>query len=107
MKKIIIVTVNFNSEKETHSCLASLNLLITKDFVVEVVVVDNGSEKEFVLKKEESKFPVHFLRIEKNLGFTGGYNIGIKFALENSAQYVMLLNNDTTVDKNLLKEFFS
>jgi GT2 family glycosyltransferase len=36
------------------------------------------------------------------LGFAGGNNVGIKYALENKADYILVLNNDTTVDKNLL-----
>jgi GT2 family glycosyltransferase len=63
------------------------------------------SEKE----KEGDKLLPHqklsILRIEKNRGFTGGNNIGIEYILrEKKADYILLLSNDTVVDKYLLKE---
>jgi GT2 family glycosyltransferase len=39
---------------------------------------------------------------EKNLGYAGGNNVGIKYALENGADFILILNPDTTVGKNLL-----
>lgn len=41
-------------------------------------------------------------RVEKNLGFAGGNNLGIKYALCHKADYIMLLNNDTLVQKHFL-----
>jgi len=105
MTKIIIVTINFNSEEETVKCLESLKKLNRNNFYLEVVVVDNGSEKEFILKKKKNGLSIHVIRLNTNKGFTGGNNAGIKFALEKNPDYIMLLNNDTLVDKNLMKEF--
>ena len=42
-----------------------------------------------------------------NSGFSGGHNVGIKHALKNGAEYVIILNNDTYVAKELLKELIS
>jgi GT2 family glycosyltransferase len=44
------------------------------------------------------------LRIENNLGFAGGNNVGIRYALKCNADYVWLLNNDTIIDKEALSE---
>lgn len=103
MTNIFITIVNFNGNKDTISCLKSLEELRVKDFILNVVVVDNGSEEEF---KEDPKsyknFKLHLLRSEENLGFSGGQNLGIKYALINSADFVLILNNDTIVDKDLI-----
>lgn len=104
MKKVVIATINFNSEKETHDCLKSLEKLDTENLDVKIVVIDNGSSTAFTLTSEESKKGIRLIRVEKNLGFTGGSNLGIEFGMQNNADYVMLINNDTIVDRNLLKE---
>lgn len=104
MKKVCITTINFNSEKETHECLVSLEKLDTQGLDVTIVVVDNGSKVPFVLKDSEKSAGVVLVRSEKNLGFTGGSNVGIDYGLSHGCDYVMLLNNDTIVDRNLLKE---
>jgi len=50
-------------------------------------------------------FPKVKLIISKeNLGFSGGNNLGIKYALKQNPDYILLLNNDTAVDKNFLTE---
>ncbi|MCI0532486.1 MAG: glycosyltransferase family 2 protein, partial [candidate division Zixibacteria bacterium] len=48
--------------------------------------------------------PLIFIQAEENYGFTGGNNIGIKFALGQFADYVLLLNNDTVVTPSFLTE---
>ena len=58
-----------------------------------------GLDKE--LKKNFSS--VILLKSNKNSGFTGGNNIGIKYAIENGAEYIVLLNNDTTVEPDFLE----
>jgi hypothetical protein len=46
--------------------------------------------------------PLIFIRAEENLGFTGGNNLGLQFALAHSADYVLLLNNDTVATPSFL-----
>ncbi|MCM8785121.1 MAG: glycosyltransferase family 2 protein [Candidatus Omnitrophica bacterium] len=50
---------------------------------------------------------ITFIKNKKNAGYSGGNNIGIQFALKNKADFTFILNNDTVVDKNILKEFLS
>ena len=104
MKKVAIVTVDFNSEKETHDCLASIEKLDTDGITLEVIVIDNASKKSFVPTKKEKKGYIHFIRNEMNLGFSGGYNTGIHYALNLGSDYILLLNNDTIVEKAFLQE---
>ena len=106
MKTIGLVTINFNSDKETHTCLESLErLLIPKDCNFHILIVDNGSKVPFMLTKEEKeRGNVHLIRSEENLGFTGGNNLGMQHLLDKGATHIMLLNNDTIVDPKLLSK---
>lgn len=104
MKKIIVITINFNSAEETHNCLLSLHKLSKGDYEISIIVVDNGSKEPFILTSEEKKREIKLIRTDHNLGFTGGNNIGIQDALSQDSDYIMLINNDTLVDPDLIKE---
>ncbi len=103
-EKIAIIIVNWNGKNDTISCLNSLKHL-TYPFY-EIILVDNGSTDDSVeiIKK---KFPnITILETHKNLGFAGGNNYGIKYALNKQCfKYFFLLNNDTIVDKDILSAF--
>ena len=102
MVKIFISIINFNGNETTNTCLDSLSDLVVKDFNLNVVVVDNNSKIPFVHKDNFSNFKLEIIKSDKNLGFSGGQNLGIKYSLENGADYVVVLNNDVFVDKNLI-----
>lgn len=101
MIKITLVTVDFNNHEDTNNCLDSLQKLDTEGIDLSIIVVDNASKIPFNSPKKSN---VHTIRTVANFGFTGGNNVGIQHALNNGAEYVVLLNNDTIVDKNLLQE---
>lgn len=97
---VFIIVLNWNGKDDTIECLRSLQELAYPNF--ETVVVDNGSTdgSEDVIR---SSFPsVHVIQTGRNLGYAGGNNVGISFALSRGADYVWLLNNDTTVDPQAL-----
>lgn len=105
MKHVFISIIDFNGEENTIACLDSLEKSTKDNFSLDVVVVDNASREKFIVIKERFKnFSLHIIRSETNTGFSGGHNIGIKYALENGAEYVVILNNDTIVEKNAVKE---
>lgn len=86
--KISFVTVNYNGLNDTCDLIDS----IPSDTSIEVIVVDNASSQDeaSLIKK---KYPwVHVLRSDKNYGFAGGNNIGIRAA---KGKYIFLINNDT------------
>ncbi len=100
MYKVCIILLNWNGKKDTLECLASLVPL-----KCQVLVVDNGSLDDSVATFR-SKFPhVPVLETRANLGFAGGNNVGIEWALRHRAEWILLLNNDTIVDPNLLHAF--
>ncbi len=100
---VAIVILNYNGLEDTLNCLTSVYNLSYPDF--KVIVVDNGSlikSKRQILKK----FPRTIVfENKKNLGFAGGCNIGIRYALKKKYPYILLLNNDAIVDRHLL-DFF-
>lgn len=100
-----IVILNWNGIDDTLECLRSLGDLAYGNFVV--VVVDNGSSDDSVLRLRKCKTPFPFELIEtgQNLGFAEGNNVGIRRALSQGAEYVLLLNNDTVVDPGMLGAF--
>lgn len=93
--------LNWNQKDLTIECLDSLVRLDYPDY--EIIVVDNGSQEDeaAVIRKLFSSVTV--LENERNLGFAEGNNVAIRYALSEGADYVMLLNNDTVVDPQMLK----
>ncbi|MGQ9617687.1 MAG: glycosyltransferase family 2 protein [Candidatus Aminicenantia bacterium] len=61
-------------------------------------------EKELQIKDLPFYRKLVLIRISENIGFAGGNNVGIKYSIAKGAEYILLLNNDTVVNKELLKE---
>ena len=105
MISIFISIINFNGKKNTIECLESLKNIKRENFELTIVVVDNSSKEEFDLKSGYMEdIPLVVVKNKENLGFAGGHNVAIKYAIKNGADYVLILNNDTYVDKNFLEE---
>jgi hypothetical protein len=100
--KIGIIIVNYNGEEYTNSCIRSIFKSSYQNYLI--VVIDNASTDNSVqLLEEEFNNKIILIKNEDNLGFSGANNIGIKYALKNGCEYVLLLNNDTETDKDLMK----
>lgn len=97
---IFVVILNYNGKDTLLSCLSSVYKSDYPKF--EVVVVDNDStDGSFELAKNQFS-KVHFIKSPRNIGFAGGNNLGIRFALEKFADYVLVLNNDAYLKKDTL-----
>jgi len=134
MKTISIIILNWQSWRDTLTCLDSLKKL-TYAGSISIIVCDNGSEDESfpqILKwaqqhyapseisvfypgegdgakcNNNSPFTIHhspftIIQTGANLGFAGGNNVGLCYALANQpCEYIWLLNNDTVVDTHAL-----
>ncbi len=100
--RVTIVVLNWNGRDDTLACLASLRQLTYPAY--QIVVVDNGSTDGSV-EAIRAKYPdVPLVETGENLGYVGGNNVGLSWALERSADYVLLLNNDTEVTPDFLGE---
>jgi GT2 family glycosyltransferase len=100
--RVSIVILNWNGYDVTRECLVSLSKTDYPN--CQIVVVDNGSADGSPDRLAAEFSAVTLIRNPKNLGFTGGNNVGIRRALEENADYVLLLNNDTVVAPNFLSE---
>lgn len=95
-----IIILNWNGKTDTLECLRSLHSLQYKNFGI--TVVDNGSIDGSVEAIRTEFEHICIIETGENLGFAGGNNTGIKHALQQGADYVLVLNNDTYVDDLLL-----
>jgi GT2 family glycosyltransferase len=95
-----IVILNWNSWKDTSTCLSSVQSIDYDNR--KVIVVDNGSTDDSVYRIRQNFPSVEVVLTGKNLGFPCGCNVGIRHALAGSSDYVWLLNNDATVDPGAL-----
>lgn len=96
-----IIIVNYNTRDFLAACLRSLRESISQELSYEVIVVDNASHDDSVdmLRRE---FPwVTTIANKENSGFAKANNIGIK---KSSGRYVLFLNSDTVVSKEVLEE---
>src|SRR3989344_3441039 len=103
--KVSIIILTINSLEMVKKELIDISKLIITDLDVTCVVVDNGSvdgtEKELKNHKIEG-MDFKYIQTESNLGFAGGNNVGIKYVLDNGADYILLLNNDVILPSNIL-----
>lgn len=92
--------LNWNNFEDTDKCIKSL--LAINDDRIKIVIVDNHSSDNsaMLLKQKYNELPL--IISDFNKGYAGGMNIGIKYALENSADYIILSNNDIEYPDNFL-----
>jgi len=128
--KISIVTINYNGSEDTIKLLKSFKEqsphqskhgVGQADTDFEIIVVDNASEEADFANLQTGinqlihSFPlptfnvghsrVKVVKNSENLGFSGGNNVGIRQALQNGASWVVLLNNDTWVERDFAERF--
>jgi len=125
MSRVYIILVNWNGWRDTLACLESLALLNYPDF--KIVVCDNGSTNDSSQRIRQWMYgrPERFAEYSRlvaenggdrdedaalvlintgsNLGFAGGSNVGMRYAMaRGDAGYCWLLNNDTVVEPDAL-----
>ncbi|HSX11308.1 MAG TPA: glycosyltransferase family 2 protein [Chlamydiales bacterium] len=103
--KILILLLNWNGKKDTLECLASLEKVTYSNF--QAIVVDNGSTDGSVAALRAAYPSLPILETGANLGFAGGNNAGIEWCLRHHAEWILLLNNDTTVAPDFLNAFMA
>lgn len=97
---VFIVVLNWNGWRDTDACLESLKGLDYPNY--RVVVVDNASADGSEARLRALHPDVTLLQSGANLGFAGGNNVGLRYALQNGVDYVWLLNNDTLIEPDAL-----
>jgi GT2 family glycosyltransferase len=98
-KKVFVVIVTYNGAKWIEKCISSV---FNSSYSVEIIVVDNHSQDNSV--QLLNKFPqIHLILSQENLGFGKANNLGIECALSQNANYVFLLNQDTWVFEETIR----
>ncbi len=93
---VFTILLNWNSSVDTLACVKSV-VAGSAGVKNEIVVVDNGSKKEpaSYLEVDDPEFVL--IKNSENIGFAAGNNVGIRYALNEGAKYIWILNNDTEV----------
>lgn len=102
--KIAVVTVNYFNPEETVACIKSFDKLKKIGLTLSFFVVDNGGSAESNQNLSRKLPQARIIKSINNLGFAGGSNLGIKLALKEKADYVLLINPDTIIET---KDFFT
>jgi GT2 family glycosyltransferase len=98
---VCVVVLSWNRKADTLVCLESL---LNQTYPnTQVVLVDNGSVDDSVIAARSAFPSITIIENSTNLGYARGNNIGIQYALDHSASYVLALNNDTVVDPGLVE----
>ncbi len=102
-QKVYIILINYRQPELTEKCINSIKL--SKNIDPFIILVDNHSNDNSVdtfNKLYSNDYFIKVLESNSNKGFAAGNNIGIKYALDNNADYIMLLNNDTEIDPDMI-----
>ena len=96
--KIAVIILNYFGDEDTIECLESLSKFSSGESI-EIYVVDNGSSADISLADNKACNFI-YIKNEVNLGFAEGNNVGIRRALANNVDFILLLNNDTVLIDN-------
>jgi GT2 family glycosyltransferase len=95
LSKVAVAVVNWNDLASSLKCLESVREASPETMLV---LVDNGSDADPRPDVAAQCPGAYVVRLEANLGYAGGCNAGAAAAIELGAEYLLLLNNDTTID---------
>ena len=100
--KVVLLILTWNRRDDVVRCLASLSRVTYPNYVP--VVIDNASSDGTVAALR-AQFPeVMVLENDRNYGYAGGNNVGIRWALQHGADYVLVINNDTEATPGMIDE---
>jgi len=101
-RKVALIVLTWNQRELTLDCLDSLAALDYPAGRLEIIIVDNGST-DGTAQAVRARYPeVTVLENGENLGYAGGNNVGLRYAMAQRAEYVCILNNDVLVDSECL-----
>lgn len=100
--RVAAIVLNYNGRELTLATLRSLAQVDYPDFAL--VHVDNGSSDGSSAAVATELPTVRQIRTEENLGISGGLNLGIRWAMREGFDYLMLCNNDIEADRSLVTE---
>ncbi|MCE1166123.1 MAG: glycosyltransferase family 2 protein [Bacteroidetes bacterium] len=101
--KVTVLILSYNGKHLLDEVITSYRTNTYGNF--DIAVIDNGSTdgtEEYIARKYAE---LKLLRVEKNRGYSGGFNFGLEYAFcENKSDFVIITNNDVKADNNVIKE---
>jgi hypothetical protein len=104
-EQVAVVVLSYNNVEDTLDCIASI--LISSDVHPHIYLVDNGSEDNTIEIVQSKYTGVEIISEPQNTGFAHGNNVGITKAYTDGYKYIIVLNNDTICDRNMISELVS
>lgn len=105
--KIFVCIVTYNSAEYIINCLKSVVDSEKNNFEIKIIVTDNNSTDDTVKKIKSFSNQIIILENSKNVGFSGGINIAIQYALSSSADYIFILNPDTLLKTDTIQNLYN
>lgn len=106
MKKIFIIILHYKDYKNLRESIKRLTRLEKPWAKVETLIVDNESNVSSLHLSIKGFKNIHSISFKKNYGFSGGFNRGIKYAIKNGADYVLMTSPDLILEKDVLVKLF-
>ena len=96
--KVAVIVLNYRHHQDTIKCIKTL---LRSDLPKgsNVICVDNSQDDLSATAISKALPNIHLIKSGKNLGFAGGNNLGIKYALKNGASHILIINPDVTISK--------
>lgn len=110
MKTIGVIILNWQQPQLTIETIESLRKISSPNFKYQIYLVDNGSKDNSCLifsKEYKNDRLVKLIQLPDNIGFSAGNNVGIRMAIKDKSDFVLLLNSDVLVHKDFLKELLN
>lgn len=101
MDKIGVVVLNYITWQQTEQCIKSIKKSMCSDEIV-IYVVDNASPDKNDIQRICQENKVEYIQNNENLGYAAGNNVGIKKALEDGCDYILISNNDMLYHKECI-----
>src|SRR5262245_36475556 len=102
LPSVAVIVLNWNGTDDTLECLSSLAVVDYPRY--EVIVVDHGSQPCPRQRIMQALPQCTYIETGMNLGYAGGNNVGIRHALAAGHAYIFVLNNDTIVERDVLRQ---
>lgn len=104
--KIAVITINYATAENTIECVKSLQQQTYP--ALDIIVVDNASpDNSGKMLKKELEGICTVLLSKENLGFSYGNNLGLDYAVQHGAEYLLFINNDTVQDKDMVMNLYT
>jgi GT2 family glycosyltransferase len=96
-----IIVLNWKGETDTSACLDSV--LAQRGVRMELVLIDNASPDGSGARLHEQYPALPYLEMPENLGYAGGNNRGLEWAMDRGCEWLLVVNNDTVADRDCVR----